>query len=158
MGGCITSEPCCKDLVVTVRNGLLCRKWENHMADQSIDEILLPNSLRQTAFQVHHSHTTASHRGVRTTLCALPSRYYWPGLTSAVYRLVACCHVCGSKKMWEKKRRAPLRVADWEYRELAVKTEMSDFLIFCQKNPFRELFTKITIKLSKDFSFSRIPA
>ena len=51
-----------------------------------------------------------------------------------------------------------LRAAAWEYRELAVKTEISDFLIFCQKNPFRELFTKMTLKLSKDFSFSRIPA
>ena len=91
------------------RNGVLCRKWKNDIGDQSIEQILFPNTLRQTAFEAHHSHTTGSHRGVRKTLCALQSRYYWPGITSAVYRLVACCHVCGSKKMWGKKRRAPLK-------------------------------------------------
>ena len=63
-----------------------------------------------------------------------------------------------SRLQYSRLRWKILRAADWEYRELAVKTEISDFLIFCQKNIFGELFTKITIKLSKDFSFSRIPA
>ena len=54
--------------------------------------------VRQTAFEAHHSLTTASHRGVRKTLSALQSRYYWPELTLAVHRLVARCHVRGSKK------------------------------------------------------------
>ena len=58
--------------------------------------------VRQTAFEAQHSLTTASHRGVRKTLSALQSRYYWPGL-------VARCHVCGSKKTWGRKRRAPLK-------------------------------------------------
>ena len=90
-------------------NGVLCLKWENNIGNQSFDQILLPNSLRHTAFEAHHSHTTASHRGVRKTLCTLQSRYYWPGLTSSVHRLVACCHVCGSNKIWGKKHRAPLK-------------------------------------------------
>ena len=94
---------------ILFRTGVLCCKWENDIGNQSFDKILLPNSLRQTAFEAHHSHTTASHRGVRKTLCALQSRYYWPGLTSSVYRLLACGHVCGSKKMWGKKRRAALK-------------------------------------------------
>ena len=91
------------------RNGVLCRKWESDMGDQTTDQIVLPENLRQTAFEAHHSHTTASHRGVKKTLSALQSRYYWPGLTSAVHRLVARCHVCGSKKIWGKKRRSSLK-------------------------------------------------
>ena len=79
------------------------------MGDQTTDQIVLPEDLRQTAFEAHHSHTTASHCGVKKTLSALQSRYYWPGLTSAVHRLVARCHVCGSKKTWGKKRRSPLK-------------------------------------------------
>ena len=79
------------------------------MRDQTTDQIVLPEDLRQTAFEAHHSHTTASHSGVKKTLSALQSRYYWPGLTSAVHRLVARCHVCGSKKTWGKKRRSPLK-------------------------------------------------
>lgn len=79
------------------------------MRDQTTDQIVLPEDLRQTAFEAHHSHTTASHSGVKKTLSALQSRYYWPGLTSAVHRLVARCHVCGSKKTWGKKCRSPLK-------------------------------------------------
>ena len=52
---------------------------------------------------------------------------------------------------------AVLRAAVCKYRELAVKTEIFDFFIFCQEKPFGDLFTKITIKLSKDFLFSRNP-
>ena len=91
------------------RNGVLCRKWENDIGDQITNQVVLPDTLRQTAFEAHHSHTTASHRGVRKTISALQSRYYWPGLTSAVHRLVASCHICGSKKTWGKKRRSPLK-------------------------------------------------
>ena len=91
------------------RNRVLCRKWESDGGDQIIDQVILPESLRQAALEAHHSHTTASHRGIRKTLGALQSRYYWPGLTSAVHRLVARCHVCGSKKTWGRKRRAPLK-------------------------------------------------
>ncbi|KAL9957276.1 hypothetical protein ACROYT_G038892 [Oculina patagonica] len=91
------------------RNGVLCRKWESDAGDQTTNQVVLPESLRQTAFEAHHSHTTASHRGVRKTIGALQSRYYWPGLTSAVHSLVTRCHVCASKKTWGKKRRAPLK-------------------------------------------------
>ena len=42
-----------------------------------------------------------------------------------------------------------------KYREFAVKTEVSKFFIFSQKNPFSETFSKITIKVSKEFSFLR---
>ena len=48
-----------------------------------------------------------------------------------------------------------LRALDSNFREIAVKSENSNFFIFSQKKPFGELFTKITIKLSKEFSFLR---
>ena len=49
----------------------------------------------------------------------------------------------------------PLRESDPEFHEFAVKTEISDFFISGQEKPFGDLFTKITIKLSKEFLFSR---
>ena len=51
-----------------------------------------------------------------------------------------------------------LRTAVCKYRESAVKTEILKFFIFNQKKPFGETFSKITIKVSKEFSFSRKPA
>ena len=51
-----------------------------------------------------------------------------------------------------------LRAAVCKYREFAVKTEISKSFIFSQKKPFGETFSKITIKVSKEFSFSGKPA
>ena len=48
-----------------------------------------------------------------------------------------------------------LRESDPEFHEFAVKTEISDFCMSGQEKPFGDLFTKITIKLSKEFLFSR---
>ena len=50
-----------------------------------------------------------------------------------------------------------LRAAVCKYREFAVKTEISKYFLFSQKERFGETFSKITIKVSKEFSFSRKP-
>ena len=49
----------------------------------------------------------------------------------------------------------PVRAAVCKYREFAVKTEISKYFTFSQEKPFGETFSKITIKGSKGFSFSR---
>ncbi|KAK3708498.1 hypothetical protein QZH41_003116 [Actinostola sp. cb2023] len=91
------------------KDGVLFRRWENDDGTQIINQLILPKSLRETALTAHHNHTTASHLGIRKTMCSLRSRYYWPGLTSVVYKWVARCHDCGAKKSFGKKRRAPLK-------------------------------------------------
>ena len=48
-----------------------------------------------------------------------------------------------------------LRAAVCKYREFAVKTEISKIFQFTQKKPFGETFSKITIKVSKDFFFEK---
>jgi hypothetical protein len=44
-----------------------------------------------------------------------------------------------------------LRAAVCKYRESGVSCELFDFLIFCPKDPFGELFSKITLKSAVDF-------
>ena len=48
-----------------------------------------------------------------------------------------------------------LRESDPEIHEFSVKTEISDFFISGQEKPFGDVFMKITIKLFKEFLFSR---
>ena len=50
-----------------------------------------------------------------------------------------------------------LGAAVCKYREFAVKTVISKYFIFSQKEPFSETFSKITIKVSKEFWFSSKP-
>ena len=81
------------------RNGVLCRKWENDVGDQITNQIVLPDTLRQTALEAHHSHTTASHRGVRKTIkrssvSLLLARTYVS--SSSISRQVPC--------LWIKER------------------------------------------------------
>ena len=63
------------------RNRVLCHKCKSDGGDQVIDQVILPDSLRQAALEAHHSHTTASHRGVRSAI----------SLLLAVHRFVARC-------------------------------------------------------------------
>ena len=56
-------------------------------------------------------------------------------------------HACVSK----------LRPVDSKYRELIFKTQITDFLIFYQEKPFGQLFSKITLKLAREFLVLRNP-
>ena len=46
-----------------------------------------------------------------------------------------------------------LRPGDCKYRdqEMIFKTEITDFFIFCQEKPFGKLFSKISLKLAREF-------
>ena len=94
---------------ISFRDKVLCRRWESESGDRVAYQIVLPESLRETALKAHHNHTTASHRGVNKTLGSLRRRYYWPGLTSQTYRWVTRCHDCSAKKTCRRKHRAPFK-------------------------------------------------
>ena len=59
--------------------------------------------------------------------------------------------------LWPHLAVKGLRAAVCKHREFAVKTEISKYFIFIQKEPFGETFSKMTIKVSTGFSFSRKP-
>ena len=63
--------------------------------------------------------------------------------------------VCRVLQSWGGNK---LRAAVCKYREFAVKTEISKSFIFSQRKLFGETFSKLTIKVSKEISFSRKPA
>ena len=48
-----------------------------------------------------------------------------------------------------------LRAAAGKNQQSTDKSEFMDFFIFCPEKPFGELLSKITIKLSVEFSFLR---
>jgi len=44
-----------------------------------------------------------------------------------------------------------LRPEDCKYGELTFRTEITDFFIFCHEKPYGELFSKITLKIAREF-------
>ena len=51
-----------------------------------------------------------------------------------------------------------LRTTHCNFGELANKSEIADFFIFCQEKPFSELLLKTAFKRLKEFFFLRYPA
>ena len=58
----------------------------------------------------------------------------------------------------DTRGRRTLRATDCNFGELADKSEIADFFMFCQEKPFSELLLKTAFKLLKEFSFLRYPA
>ena len=56
---------------------------------------------------------------------------------------------------WIKYVFKNFRAAVYKYQVLTVRTEISDLFIFAHEKPFGDLYTKITIKFSRDISLSR---
>ena len=50
-----------------------------------------------------------------------------------------------------------LRARDCKYQEFIFKTEKTDFFLFCQEKPFGVLFSKIRLKLAREFLILRNP-
>ena len=73
-----------------------------------------------------------------------------PGSTSVRFPVMRLWKWLGMKRLSQP-------VAQLPGNGLRNLPEISKFFIFSQKKPFGETFSKITIKVSKEFSFSRKP-
>ncbi|PIK44958.1 Retrovirus-related Pol polyprotein from transposon [Apostichopus japonicus] len=60
-----------------VRQGLLCRRWENHAGDCITWQFIVPRSLQEEVIQLLHDNPTSGHLGVRRTMYRVQERYYW---------------------------------------------------------------------------------
>ena len=64
---------------LTIRHGILCRKYENLKTDQMIFQQVVPPALVQKILHFLHSDHTSVHLGVTKTLQKVRSCFYWPG-------------------------------------------------------------------------------
>jgi len=55
------------------------------------------------------------------------------------------------------KKNAKLKARDCKYQGFIFKTEKTDFFLFCQEKPFGELFSKMRLKLAREFLILRNP-
>ena len=94
---------------LTVRHGILCRKYENLKTDQVIFQQVVPPALVQKILHILHSDHTSAHLGVTKTLEKVRSRFYWPGYKRDVEVFVASCFVCQKRNSPTKKHIHSLR-------------------------------------------------
>ena len=82
-----------------LHNQILYRRiLENEPKVGEQERLVLPRSLRETAFYWAHSHSSAGHMGMKVTQNRMRSRFYFSGLYNWVERMVLGCHACIKKR------------------------------------------------------------
>ena len=99
---------------ITIKDGLLCKKWILHHRDTNEIEVqrflvLVPESLQETVLDQHHASLLTMHPGVEETYNQILRRYYWPKLKDEVDLYVKSCVTCGSFKQPRAYLKAPLK-------------------------------------------------
>ena len=100
--------------LLTVKDGILCRKWISHNKKRNEIEIekflvLVPESLRETVLQLHHSTLITTHPGVEETYRQIVRQYYWPCMKEEIDLFVKSCIKCGRVKQPTAYLKAPLK-------------------------------------------------
>ena len=94
---------------LSLRNGVLCRRWESEAGDEVRWQFVIPSNLRNDILHELHTRETAGHLGVNKTLERVKERFYWPGCTKDVKDWCRACDLCASRERPTRTPRAPLR-------------------------------------------------
>ena len=125
--------------LITVKHGVLCRKWINHNKKHNDVEIerflvLVPELLRETVLDLHHSTLITTHPGVEETYRQVVRQYYWPRMRNEVDLFVKSCIKCGRVKQPAAYLKAPLKHV--------IAHELNDALVIDHIVPQKEGVTK----------------
>ena len=76
-----------------VRDEVLYRLYNNRLGD-TIEQLLVPDALRDKVVLFGHETTLSGHMGIGATYRKLCTNFYFPGMFQACKRLVASCLLC----------------------------------------------------------------
>ena len=94
---------------LSLRDGVLYRRWESEARDEVRWQLVIPSSLRKDVLHKLHSKETAGHLGIKKTLGRVTERFFWPGSTKDVKDWCRECDLCASRERPTRQPRAPLR-------------------------------------------------
>ena len=94
---------------LTVREGLLQRRWESDDGKSVRWQLVLPRPFRKEILNEVHAGQLSGHLGVRKTEAKVKYRYYWPGMSADTRSFLRSCDQCARRKSPAKKVKAPLQ-------------------------------------------------
>ena len=94
---------------LTVREGLLQRRWESDDGKSVRWQLVLPRPFRKEILNEVHAGQLSGHLGVRKTEAKVKYRYYWPGMSADIRSFLQSCDQCARRKSPAKKGKAPLQ-------------------------------------------------
>ncbi|UYV77341.1 hypothetical protein LAZ67_15000553 [Cordylochernes scorpioides] len=83
---------------LTLRDGVLYRKWESEDGKHESWKLVLPRSHVPLVLQEMHSSPTGDHFGIRKTLAKVRERFCWPGSRTDVEIWCINCTRCSVRK------------------------------------------------------------
>ena len=94
---------------LSLREGVLYRRWESVSGDKEHWQLIVPQSLKDDVLRQVHDSPTAAHLGKKKTLGRLRERFFWSGCDRDVRRWCRECDLCASRKGPSKRPRAPMK-------------------------------------------------
>ena len=95
--------------MLSVKQGVLTKKWESNDGKVVRWLIVLPRRLRRRVLDELHASTSGAHLGREKTLPKVRERHYWVGMDADVRAYLTQCVPCPQKKGPQKRHRAPLQ-------------------------------------------------
>ncbi|UYV78164.1 hypothetical protein LAZ67_16000346 [Cordylochernes scorpioides] len=95
---------------LTLRDGVLYRKWESEDGKHESWKLVLPSSLVPLALQEMHSSPTGDHFGIRKTLVKVRERFCWPGSRNDVEKWCRNCTKCSVRKGTTTRSRGKFKI------------------------------------------------
>uniref|UniRef100_A0A8C5QMW5 Gypsy retrotransposon integrase-like protein 1 n=1 Tax=Leptobrachium leishanense TaxID=445787 RepID=A0A8C5QMW5_9ANUR len=103
-----------------VENNLLYRV--DKKGEEEVEQLLVPQSHRNTVLELAHSHVLGGHLGTDKTRERVLARFYWPGIFSAIERFCKSCPECQLKAPHKGFRNplVPLPVIEVPFERIAM--------------------------------------
>ena len=79
---------------LSLRDGVLCRKWTGLHDSEIIWQIIMPRDCRETFISFVHSAVNGGHMGRAKTQLQVQRRAYWPGWRNQVANQLKTCSLC----------------------------------------------------------------
>jgi len=95
---------------LSVRNGLLQRKFTCIEQQSEFWQTVIPRIYRQEFIELLHTGATGGHFGVKKTSASVQSRAYWPSWSSNIESFVRKCAVCAQYHRGALLRQAALQM------------------------------------------------
>ncbi|UYV82442.1 K02A2.6-like, partial [Cordylochernes scorpioides] len=95
---------------LTLRDGVLYRKWESEDGKHESWKLVLPRSHVPLALQEMHSSPTGGHFGIRKTLAKARERFCWPESRADVEKWCRNCTQCSARKGPTTRSKGKLKI------------------------------------------------
>ncbi|UYV71059.1 K02A2.6-like [Cordylochernes scorpioides] len=95
---------------LTLRDGVLYRKWESEDGKHESWKLVLPRSHVPLALQEMHNSSTGGHYGIRKTLAKAREIFFWPESRADVEKWCRNCTQCSARKGPTTRSRGKLKI------------------------------------------------